>query len=58
MPRNTDMRKQSSLPGSRGSSTVAVIFRVLLPREKVSKHKALSILVAMGSRVFNFLAEK
>ena len=25
---------------------------------KVSKHKALSILVAMGSRVFNFLAEK
>ena len=57
MPRNTDMRKQSSLPGSRGSSTGSSDFRYCYPR-KVSKHKALSILVAMGSRVFNFLAEK
>ena len=53
MPRNTDMRKQSSWPGSRGSSTGSSDFRYCYV--KVSKHKALSILVAMGSRVFNFL---
>ena len=31
MPRNTDMRKQSSLPGSRGSSTGSRDFKDCYP---------------------------
>lgn len=51
------MRNLSSWLGSRGSSTGSSDLNDCYPR-KVSKHKGLNVLVAMGSRTFNFLAEK
>ena len=51
------MRNLSSWLGSRGSSTGSSDFNNCYPRN-VSKHKAFDGMVAMGSRIFNFLEKK
>lgn len=57
MLRNTDMKNLSSWRGSKGSSMGSSDSKDCY-LQKVSKHKGFDGMVAMGSRTFNFLAEK
>jgi len=57
MPRNMDMRKQSSLPGSRGSSTGSSKNYCCYPRKHKSG-KGFRALGSRGSSSSNFSAEK